>query len=296
LLNGVFFFVFSVLDAVEIRIANVERRCRFGGNAGGDLYLRFALTLSKQSGASYFAQAYIPTQPAQAIEGARISQAHEDPGRQESNFPPARQGAQAGLGETRFPRIIQRRVRNAAPIRFQQSWCDKHVATFLRCDGKSDLELLVTVASVSRESKRDVEPRGHGSLPRNARLLRHADFERVYQMGRRHFSPSMTVFYWQRPEAAAKAAEPIASGLRVGITVGRALGGAVRRNRMKRRLREAVRLTRPTAGTSADVVINPKKSLLTVDFAAVVNEVSRAFAAIEQKFAGKGSANREPEV
>ena len=80
---------------------------RFGGNARSDLYLQFALTLSKESGASYFAQAYIPTQPAQAIEGARISHAHEDPGRQESNFPPARQGAQAGLGETRFPRIIQ---------------------------------------------------------------------------------------------------------------------------------------------------------------------------------------------
>ena len=79
----------------------------FGGNAGSDLYLRFALTLSNESGARTFhAQAYIPTQPAQAIEDTRISQAHEDPGRQEGNFPPARQGAQTGLGETRFPRIV----------------------------------------------------------------------------------------------------------------------------------------------------------------------------------------------
>jgi len=73
---------------------------------------------------------------------------------------------------------------------------------------------------------------------------------------------------------------------------------------MKRRLREAVRLTRPSAGASADVVINPKKSLLTVDFATVVNEVSRAFVVIEQKLAGKmgdqsvaaerGSGSRKP--
>jgi RNase P protein component len=56
---------------------------------------------------------------------------------------------------------------------------------------------------------------------------------------------------------------------------------------MKRRLREAVRMTRPAAGVSADVVINPKKSLLTVDFAAVVNEVSRAFVVIEEKLAGR---------
>jgi len=82
----------------------------------------------------------------------------------------------------------------------------------------------------------------------------------------------------------------MASGLRIGFTVGRALGGAVQRNRMKRRLREAVRLTRPLEGASADVVINPKKSLLTVDFAVVVNEVSRAFVVIEEKLAGKGAS------
>ena len=136
-------------------------------------------------------------------------------------------------------------------------------------------------ASVPGESKRDVEPRSGGGFPRSARLLRHADFERVYKQGRRHFSASMTVFYWQRPEA---------SGLRIGFTVGRALGGAVQRNRMKRRLREAVRLTRPIDGANADVVINPKKSVLTVDFADLVNEVRRAFLVIEQKLAGKSKA------
>jgi ribonuclease P protein component len=138
--------------------------------------------------------------------------------------------------------------------------------------------------AVPREvAARSVEPRGgKGAFPRGARLLRHADFERVYKQGRRHFSASMTVFYWQRPEAAATL-----SGLRVGFTVSRALGGAVQRNRMKRRLREAVRLTWVAAGPNADVVINPKKSLLTTDFAAVVNEVGRAFVVIQEKLAGK---------
>jgi len=61
-------------------------------------------------------------------------------------------------------------------------------------------------------------------------------------------------------------------------------------------LREAVRLTWPRAGPNTDVVINPKKSLLTVDFAAIVNEVSRAFVVIEQKLAGpeRGSGSRKP--
>jgi ribonuclease P protein component len=78
-----------------------------------------------------------------------------------------------------------------------------------------------------------------------------------------------------------------AAGLRIGFTVGRALGGAVQRNRMKRRLREAVRLTRPIPAANADVVINPKKSLLTVDFSVVMSEIRRAFEVIEQKMAGK---------
>ena len=39
------------------------------------------------------------------------------------------------------------------------------------------------------------------------------------------------------------------------------------------------------------MVINPKKSLLTIEFAAVVNEVSRAFVVIEQKLAGKMEAS-----
>jgi len=138
------------------------------------------------------------------------------------------------------------------------------------------------------------------TFPRTARLLRHADFERVYKQGQRHFSASMTVFYWRRPDtteamsANTQARTPAPQVLRVGFTVGRALGGAVQRNRMKRRLREAVRMTRPMQGISADVVINPKKSLLTNDFTAVVNEVSRAFVVIEQKVSARQPEKMKP--
>jgi ribonuclease P protein component len=116
------------------------------------------------------------------------------------------------------------------------------------------------------------------------RLVRHADFERVYKQGRRHFSPSLTVLYRARDDEAS-GAQPTAKGLRIGFTVGRALGGAVQRNRMKRRLREAVRLSHLPAGVNADVVINPKKTVLTAEFETVLNEVRRAFVVIEQKVA-----------
>jgi ribonuclease P protein component len=146
--------------------------------------------------------------------------------------------------------------------------------------------MAVSAAAPKGDLNAIVDPRGQKRrFPRTARLLRHADFERVYKQGRRHFSASMTVFYLSRQAEGAERKSLSPAGLRVGFTVGRALGGAVQRNRIKRRLREAVRLARPAAGASADVVINPKKSLLTIDFEAVLQEVTRAFAVIEHKLA-----------
>jgi ribonuclease P protein component len=117
-------------------------------------------------------------------------------------------------------------------------------------------------------------PGKRSKFPRSVRLLRHADFERVYKQGRRHFAAHLTVFYLPRP-----ATENEAACVRVGFTVGKVLGGAVVRNRLKRRLREAVRL-HGMIPAAMDVVINPKKSLLTAGFVDVQREIRRAFEVI----------------
>jgi ribonuclease P protein component len=117
---------------------------------------------------------------------------------------------------------------------------------------------------------------GHGKRARftaSMRLLRHADFDRVYKQGRRHFAAHMTVFYRAREQG---------EGLRIGFTVGKVLGGAVERNRMKRRLREAARLHWPGVRVPVDVVINPKRSMRTTEFSEVGNEISRAFEIIRK--------------
>jgi ribonuclease P protein component len=132
-------------------------------------------------------------------------------------------------------------------------------------------------AIVSKGSTDLSSPGKEAKVPGVARLLRHADFERVYQQGKRHFASHMTVFYLRRGEGVGAA-----KGMRIGFTVGRALGGAVDRNRMKRRLREAVRLQESVPTGAFDVVINPKKSLRTTAFANLQNEVRRAFAVIEK--------------
>ncbi len=114
-------------------------------------------------------------------------------------------------------------------------------------------------------------------FPGSARLLKHSDFDRVYKQGRRHFSSHMTVFYLRQAEG----------GARIGFTVGRVLGGAVARNRIKRRLREAVRLERSRLKESVDVVVNPKKSVLMVEFPVLLEEVKRAFELIAAKVGEK---------
>lgn len=121
------------------------------------------------------------------------------------------------------------------------------------------------------------------SIPREHRLRKHAEFELVYRCGRRHFSPVLTAFYLLREIPASNRSAEQACGTRIGITVGRVLGKATVRNRIKRRIRAAVtqnlaRVTRPI-----DVVINPKKAVLETEFQTLCAEIARAFDVIDQK-------------
>ena len=63
------------------------------------------------------------------------------------------------------------------------------------------------------------------------RLSRSGEFERVYREGRSHASRHLVVYAFPRADDE--------SDPRLGISVGRKLGGAVERNRIKRLLREA---------------------------------------------------------
>jgi ribonuclease P protein component len=119
------------------------------------------------------------------------------------------------------------------------------------------------------------------SIPRERRLRKHAEFQQVYRCGRRHFSQILTAFYLLRTGEIA-----VGQGPRVGITVGRALGKATVRNRIKRRVRAAVTENLKRLTRDVDVVINPKKVTFEIEFAQLLGEVGRAFDVIQQK-AGK---------
>jgi len=108
-------------------------------------------------------------------------------------------------------------------------------------------------------------------FPKTKRLLRHADFQQVYQQGRRQFTGNMTVFFVRRGIDEGNESP----SLRVGLTVGKVLGNAVERNRIKRRMREAVRVSWPPDNAAVDVVFNPRKSVLLLPFDELRAEVER---------------------
>ena len=81
-------------------------------------------------------------------------------------------------------------------------------------------------------------------------------------------------------------------GTRVGLTVPKALGKAVDRNRIKRRLRELVRKNLGlTGGLPLDVVFHPKRSVLNADFAALDREIAQIMKTVRGKISSDNPPN-----
>lgn len=70
-------------------------------------------------------------------------------------------------------------------------------------------------------------------------------------------------------------------GPRVGLTAGRVLGNAVARNRIKRRMREAIRMHRGELMAGVDVILHPRRTVLEAEFSQIERDVLRAFRAVQ---------------
>jgi ribonuclease P protein component len=112
----------------------------------------------------------------------------------------------------------------------------------------------------------DVRPSG---FPKWHRILRSSDFRKVYDEGFR--------FSCQHFAAFCLACTDQQDGPKVGFTVSRAMGKAVVRNRMRRRMREAVRTKLSGLEPRWRIVFNPRRPVLTAPLEAIRRDIERLF-------------------
>jgi ribonuclease P protein component len=93
--------------------------------------------------------------------------------------------------------------------------------------------------------------------------VRKAEFDAVYRAGKRRSSSHFTVFF---------RANELPQN-RFGFSIKKALGGAVVRNRIRRRLREMVRCHRLEIPAGWDIVIHPKSTVGRAEFAALTADL-----------------------
>jgi len=110
-------------------------------------------------------------------------------------------------------------------------------------------------------------------FPRTCRLVHRWEYDLVYSEGRRRTSREFTVFLR-------------ANGLQIsrfGWSIKKGLGNAVRRNRIRRRLREILRVHRGEIAQGWDIVIHPRSSVATSPFLRLTEELLKLLPVAKQK-------------
>jgi len=142
----------------------------------------------------------------------------------------------------------------------------------------------------ARVSTASAQP-GRETFPRARRIRARRDFREAYENGAKQHGRLVVVFARPRPEG----------GLRLGITATRKSGGAVLRNRARRRVREIFRRWRAaTPDCAVDLVVNVSARATRAPYAALQAEVAgllgRATAAPSKEAPSKEAVSKVAET
>jgi ribonuclease P protein component len=124
----------------------------------------------------------------------------------------------------------------------------------------------------SRATTGDAEPRAirDETYPRSSRLLRRGEFVRVQQGGKRVHTAHFIVLMMP------------GVGQRLGVTVGRRVGGSVQRNRIKRVVREVFRRNRELFPVDCAIVLVARTGADRLDYESVKSELVKAQSALSR--------------
>jgi ribonuclease P protein component len=119
-------------------------------------------------------------------------------------------------------------------------------------------------------------------FPKQIRITRRSDFQKVYKNGRRARGSHFVVFFDQNQLAYS----------RFGMTVSKKLGSAVRRNRIRRIFREALRFHQREAMSGYDFVFNPHPSAANLKCQALAEDVAQVLSHLKGKYDASVGAKR----
>lgn len=110
--------------------------------------------------------------------------------------------------------------------------------------------------------------------PTLERLRKRSEFLAVSKTGEKWVTPAFVIQVYHRP---------ISGPFRYGITASRKVGGAVERNRAKRRLRALIReILPPIAHPGVDYVFIARREILKRDFALMGKELKHGIAMVHK--------------
>ena len=105
-------------------------------------------------------------------------------------------------------------------------------------------------------------------LPRQLRLSKREDFKRVFQCGKSVANREFVCYTFHNPEVER---------FRMGVSVSKKIGNAVIRNRVKRLIREVVRLQAEEIRDHLDLVIIARNRARDLDFEGVKRSLNHLF-------------------
>lgn len=105
-------------------------------------------------------------------------------------------------------------------------------------------------------------------MQKKYRLKRRSDFRRVFRAGTSVANRQFILYIYHRKEEGPP---------RVGVSVSKKLGKAVKRNRIRRRIKEVVRQWVEEIPDGVDLVVIARQPVATMDFSQIRSSLNHLF-------------------